>query len=692
MKTQPMLFVGCLAVIFFAVAHVSAQTSCSLATEQAYKSSVSNAVWYVSDDCAKRPIKNPDVFFSHFSAWSDVRVVEDGELAAIPNHELGFLPWGTRREYKNGSLVKTVDDPNVYVLLDGERFPIESEDAFRGLGYDFSQVEDVFPAVLNTRPQGRSIAAVSDYPGSLVFSIGGTSDLYLLERDANGSFAKRRIESFDDVSRDYRTDRIADLPAGTVVYDSLRPAFTPGSSLRNAGNVALVEAAPTIVQRTAVDPALQEDPPDTRQPIVSAPTTDTTTSDTDTTQPVTPAPVTPVPTDTNTDTSVEDTTDTTDSTDAETTNPVATPTPTPEPEPSTTDSVFTASHPLHNNLHFHGRTNPNDPDGGSFRIKCEFSHMNYDDPIVYPDQLDRSHLHMFFGNTTARYDSTLSSFLVASQSTCHGGPLNKSAYWVPTVLAPQYDSSGTMLRDANSQRQATPVLPRTGPEATDVYYKAGVDDLASIQPMPDGLRMISGNAMTTGPQDLRYFQWQCASTQIRSFEDYSNHIPACGIGDHVIMVIAFPNCWDGINLDSADHASHMAYAGAYNWPTPGLVCPTSHPVPVPSVSYIIQYAVTAANAGPDGTSRDWFLSSDMYDIDADPGGYSVHGDWFMAWDTEIMQTLTQNCLRGGLHCSDGELGNGWSLNGGAAVGPGTVPTVVNGGMIGPSRSLSETGM
>ena len=619
-----------------------AQPACSLESGHAYKTTQSNAVWYVSSDCKKRPIKNPDVFFSHFTSWNDVEITTPERLARISNHELGFLPWGRLRQFKNGSIVKTVDDPRVYLLVNDKRYPIEDEETFREFGYRFDQIEDVFSEVLSSRILSQTISSVVDYPGNLIFSIGNDTKLYLLERDNAGNFAKRHIRSFDDVKRDYRTDRIAMLPAGTIIYDSVRPPLAAGSDLRFSGNVAVVEAAPSAVHRTAIDPSLEDTQIETSQPIV-------------------------LEQDTN----------------------LGTPT-APTNQPSTNSgSVFTAGHEFHSYLHQHGRTPSRDRDGGSFRIKCEFSHMNYDDPIVYPGQQDRSHLHMYFGNTTVQYGTTINALRSQGNATCHGGPLNRSGYWVPTLLTPRYDSSGNILHDSNNKRLANVVLPVGGVDATDVYYKAGVDNLQSIQPMPSGLRMISGNARATGAQDRRYFQWQCESRPIRSFEDYSQHIPACPIGDRVYMIIFFPNCWDGVNLDVPDHRSHMAYAGAYNWPTPGIVCPSSHPVALPSVSYIMKFKVTAENAGPDGTSRDWFLSSDMYDLDSNPGGYSIHGDWFMAWNEEVMQTLTQNCLNRGLHCADGELGNGWSLNGGAAVGSRSIPSVVNQGMIGPSRGLHE---
>ena len=36
--------------------------------------------------------------------------------------------------------------------------------------------------------------------------------------------------------------------------------------------------------------------------------------------------------------------------------------------------------------------------------------------------------------------------------------------------------------------------------------------------------------------------------------------PDCPEGMHLVQRIHFPDCWDGHNLDSADHRSHMAYA------------------------------------------------------------------------------------------------------------------------------------
>jgi len=114
---------------------------------------------------------------------------------------------------------------------------------------------------------------------------------------------------------------------------------------------------------------------------------------------------------------------------------------------------------------------------GYFRVKCEVSHFAYDDPIVFPNQPGRAHLHMFFGNTNANAYSTFDSLLNTGTGTCNGADLNRTAYWIPAVL----DNQGNALI----------------PYEIMVYYKNdnflldGANEL--VKPFPDNLRMIAGN-------------------------------------------------------------------------------------------------------------------------------------------------------------------------------------------------------
>lgn len=268
----------------------------------------------------------------------------------------------------------------------------------------------------------------------------------------------------------------------------------------------------------------------------------------------------------------------------------------------------------------------------SFRTACGFSHMNFDDPIVYPGQSGASHLHAYFGNTDVDANSTASSIANSGNSTCAGGALNRTGYWVPAVL------------DARTEK---PIKP----DYAIVYYKSGGIPPESIKAMPDGLRMIGGNANVneTGSNNP-HVKWHCTGSTGRG-QDTAAQIPTdCERGGALKLAVEFPQCWDGKNLDSADHKSHMAYhrEGATK-------CPPSHPVPIPKITMNVRYSVTAPN-----DLRYWRLASDMYDSSL-PGGMSAHSDWFNGWDRDTVQTFLDNCFSPARDCGTDNLNNGTGL-------------------------------
>ena len=362
-------------------------------------------------------------------------------------------------------------------------------------------------------------------------------------------------------------------------------------------------------------------------------------------------------------------------------------------------SVFDPAHPNHGHLERHDSAPPNSDteEYGSFRIKCAFSHLNYDDALVYPGEEGAAHLHMYFGNVDLDYATTGENIFDSSGSTCQGGPLNLTGYWVPTMLRPRYERrpDGSVVRDASGRPipngewkviypvdtyrldengvalrdgSGEPVLnDNLGP---DVYYKRIVED-SDVQPPPDGLRMIAGDHRATpdNPQRPRVVRYNCHDELNRGERDDRDQptIPRCVPNadpaqiDRLHMAIFFQPCWDGENLDSEDHRSHMAYV-EFDEASGTFGCPPSHPVMLPQVSYQIYYPVTAETVGPDGDTRDWRLSSDQYEVgEGSPGGASAHGDWMMAWDSEVAATWTQRCLMQRRHCANGDLGNGFRL-------------------------------
>jgi hypothetical protein len=237
-----------------------------------------------------------------------------------------------------------------------------------------------------------------------------------------------------------------------------------------------------------------------------------------------------------------------------------------------------------------------------FVVECPFSHALPDDPIVYPGQAGASHLHVFFGNETADAASTLASLEVGT-TTCEQ-QLDRASYWAPALLAPD----GRMVT----------------PEKSTAYYRAGEGiDPTTVQPYPPGLMMIAGDMTATEAQPQSVTAWTCGA----SAERFST-IPTCPEGRGVRMVVTFPDCWDGSNLDSHDHRSHVAYST-------GGACASAFPVSVPQLTFTVAYDVTG-----DPTS---------YEL-ASGGVLSGHADFVNAWDETKLATEVTSCLHRGVIC------------------------------------------
>lgn len=265
-------------------------------------------------------------------------------------------------------------------------------------------------------------------------------------------------------------------------------------------------------------------------------------------------------------------------------------------------------------------------DNGAFRTTCDFSHMSFDDPIVYPGQPGAAHLHAFFGNTGTNANSTALSLQTTGNSTCRGGTANRSAYWVPAMI---------------DMATGKPIAPDVG----NFYYKQGHLPANGMRTMPPGLRIVAGDPTSAAP-GVGGVRFSCVGGPNASNDQYGSAIPDCDAGAQVMQSIWFPQCWDGMNLDAPDHKSHMSY------PIAEGVCPATHPVALPQIAFNIAYTVPVA-----GAARSWRLSSDVYDRSL-PGGYSSHADWFNGWKPEISEAWGRGCVIAVKDCYSHLLGDG----------------------------------
>ncbi|MCE7984641.1 MAG: DUF1996 domain-containing protein [Caldilinea sp. CFX5] len=240
------------------------------------------------------------------------------------------------------------------------------------------------------------------------------------------------------------------------------------------------------------------------------------------------------------------------------------------------------------------------PPIGEFVAFCDFSHRLHEDPIVFPGQPHASHSHDFFGNITTDANSTAES-LLAGGTTCD--PVSdRSSYWAPTL----YDAQGVEV----SMERAT------------FYYLVHINAPTTLQPFPIGLKIIAGNPKATKPEEAEHIKWSCLGAPDSSTGD----LITCPAGSKLELLVNYPDCWDGQNLDSANHKSHMAYSA-------GGVCPATHPVAVPALQFKLRYNTTG---GPG-----FKLSSGA--------GYTAHADFFNAWEADALRNRLQ-CLHELIKC------------------------------------------
>ena len=281
---------------------------------------------------------------------------------------------------------------------------------------------------------------------------------------------------------------------------------------------------------------------------------------------------------------------------------------------------------------------------GAFRFLCGAGQILADDPIVYPGQPGKAHLHQFFGNLGANANSTYESLRKGGESTCQNEG-NRSAYWMPAML----DGKGNVVR----------------PDWVSIYYKRFPASAPQCKTagkgcvgIPRGLRFVFGWDQTRPsvpqPENNELFNFKCVagwSPVTASFPNMVEPMKVCKPGQWLSATISSPQCWNGNDLDSPDHRSHLA--NMVRNPSSGqYACPATHPIIIPQFTMGVGYSIETG----DGPTK-WRLASDNM-APGDVAGSTFHSDYFEAWEDNLREEWERGCLDGLLNCSDGDLGTG----------------------------------
>lgn len=268
------------------------------------------------------------------------------------------------------------------------------------------------------------------------------------------------------------------------------------------------------------------------------------------------------------------------------------------------------------------------PAAAFFRIPCPGRIVSERaDPIVSPGAVS-GHVHTIAGGNG--FDFTM-DYETARSSDCSSCPIKQdlSNYWTPKLY---YQYQNGSFEDVAQSGDGNGVYG-----GMTVYYlqRPGPDNDA-LKAFPEGFRMLAGDPFKrNSTTDLAS---QAVSFVCLDYTDGSSTsagLPTKNCPDGLRAQIFFPSCWDGVNLDSADHKSHMSYPidGSYD----SGRCPSTHPVHLISIFFEVNY-----NTGDFGSM--WYGSGQPFVFAmGDPLGYGFHGDFVNGWDVPTLQTAVDTC-------------------------------------------------
>ncbi|WP_298568722.1 DUF1996 domain-containing protein, partial [Streptomyces luteogriseus] len=289
---------------------------------------------------------------------------------------------------------------------------------------------------------------------------------------------------------------------------------------------------------------------------------------------------------------------------------------------------------------------------GSFATSCgvnENGLFNSDNIIAAPGVTNGAHhFHDYVGNQSNNAFASDQDLAKAETSCDDQG--DKSSYYWPVVRL----QNGAQEQDA--QKPGGGVEGNAGEIVTpkQVTLTFVGNPREKVTAMPRLLRIITGDAKSfvNGPANANA-SWSCTGFEDRQLKD---KYPLCPQGSDVVRTFSFQSCWDGRNIDSANHRTHMAFADAAG------NCPSGFR-PIPQLVQRIVYDIDAPSLNDGGRTTPLFAVDSFPEQLHKP--VTDHGDFINIFDEDLMGEMV-DCINDGRKCGSG-------ADGGQDPAPGEEP-------------------
>ncbi|NJP51433.1 DUF1996 domain-containing protein [Streptomyces sp. SBST2-5] len=272
---------------------------------------------------------------------------------------------------------------------------------------------------------------------------------------------------------------------------------------------------------------------------------------------------------------------------------------------------------------------------GSFTTNCgtnQNENRNSDNVIVAPGVSNGAqHQHDYVGNQ-ANNAFASDEDLANGETTCQNQG-DKSSYFWPVIRL--QNGQNDIDADQPGGGQDGNVGQIVEPAKAELKFVG--NKTSDVVAMPRALRIITGDAKSfVNGLNNANTNWSCTGFEDRVVND---KYPICPEGSSVVRTSFFQSCWDGQNIDSANHRTHVAFVEADG------SCPNGFQA-IPQLQVRLVYDIPAPQI-QNGQVQN------AYAIDSFPDQLhkpiTDHNDFINFFDENLMNEMV-DCINSGRDC------------------------------------------